>query len=112
MEADRLMMQMTQTSISLIGFGFTIYAFFSMADADRTARRLGLTLLCLGLVFLAMGIYNQAWLRLRIGARYRGLGEGDRKRRRYSGAPSFVLAIALLIAGLWALLSIIVGIVT
>lgn len=111
-DADRLMMQMVQTSISLIGFGFTINAFFNdVADSSRTARRLGLVLLCLGLLFLAMGIYNQARLRLRIRARYPdiGLGNVEDRLHGYSAAPSFVLAISLLVAGLWALLSILTG---
>lgn len=107
-DADRLMMQMVQTSISLIAFGFTIYAFFTgVEEASRTARRLGLVLLWLGLMFLGTGIYNQSRLRLRIKARYRNAGIP--RSQRYSAAPSFALAISLLVAGLWALLSVLSG---
>lgn len=111
MDADRLMMQLIQTSLSLIGFGFTINAFFNQvadqgisADANQTARRLGLSLLCLGLFFLAMGIINQARLRLSIRARYRNL---PRQQNLYSAAPSFILAVLLLLVGLAALGSIV-----
>ena len=114
-DADRLMMQMVQTSLSLIGFGFTINAFFSgvdnaALDADQTARRTGLALLCTGLVFLALGIWNQAGLRLSIRARHRAQGgrEDSRRYRGYSAAPSFLLAGMLLIVGLGALASILV----
>ena len=111
-DADRLMMQMVQTSVSLIGFGFTINAFFSNAavDADQTARRMGLALLCAGLAFLALGIWNQARLRLSIIARHRAQGGKDdsRRYRGYSAAPSFLLAAVLLIVGLGALASILI----
>jgi inner membrane protein YidH len=112
-DADRLMMQMVQTSISLIGFGFTINAFFNgvdsaAMDADQTARRTGLALLCTGLVFLALGIWNQARLRLSIRARHRAQSGADdaRRYRGYSAAPSFLLAGMLFIVGLGALASI------
>jgi putative membrane protein len=110
-DADRLMMQMVQTSVSLIGFGFTINAFFSGAqDADQTARRTGLALLCAGLAFLALGIWNQARLRLSIIARHRAQGGKDdsRRYRGYNAAPSFLLAAVLLIVGLGALASILI----
>ena len=108
-------MQIVQLSISLIGFGFTINAFFNGVadsgvdvDADQTARRLGLALLSLGLLFLAMGIWNQARFRLSIRARYRrsvGVRPTDRSHL-YSALPSFLLAVMLLIVGLAALASI------
>ena len=101
------MMQMVQTSISLIAFGFTIFAFFNgIADASRTARQLGLALLCLGLVFLALSIFNQRRLRLRIKDRYRDMFDAKGQQLpRYSAGPSFALAISLLFVGVWALLS-------
>lgn len=106
-DADRLMMQMVQTSISLIAFGFTIFAFFNgVAYASQTARRLGLALLCLGLAFLALSIFNQRRLRLRIKARYRDMRDAKGEQLpRYSAGPSFALAISLLFVGVWALLS-------
>jgi uncharacterized membrane protein YidH (DUF202 family) len=111
-DADRLMMQMVQTSVSLIGFGFTINAFFSNAamGADRTARRTGLALLCTGLVFLALGIWNQGRLRHAIRVRHKAQGGSDHPRgyRGYSAAPSFLVAVMLLIVGLGALASILV----
>ncbi|MGH6965034.1 MAG: DUF202 domain-containing protein [Phenylobacterium sp.] len=114
-DADRLLMQIIQTSISLIGFGFTINAFFNdvavkglAVDADETARRLGLALLCLGLIFLSMGTWNQARYRHGLWERYRSLGgvRGRQRVHRYSAAPSILLALLLLVVGLGALASI------
>jgi len=54
-DAERLTMQTVQTALSLIGFGFTINAFFDdHSGAGVAARRLGLGMLTLGMVFLAM----------------------------------------------------------
>jgi len=115
-DADRLLMQIIQTSISLIGFGFTINAFFNdvavkglAVDADRAARGLGLALLCLGLIFLCMGTWNQAGYRHGLWQRYHSQGgvRGRQHLHRYSAAPSFLLALMLLVVGLGALASIV-----
>ena len=122
-DADRLLMQIIQLSISLIGFGFTINAFFNgvaesgaVLDADQTARRLGLALLSLGLVFLAMGIWNQSRFRRSIWARYRRLAGANAAAEdgahRYSAFPSFLLAVLLLIVGLAAFASIVFKMIT
>ena len=67
-DVERTMIQIVQTSISMIGFGFTIHAFLQNADAraslgfdlDQIARRLGLALLTLGMLNLAWGLWNQS----------------------------------------------------
>lgn len=67
-DVERTMIQIVQTSISMIGFGFTIHAFLQNANArasigvdlDLVARRIGLALLTLGLLNLAWGLWNQS----------------------------------------------------
>jgi uncharacterized membrane protein YidH (DUF202 family) len=111
-DADRIMMQVIQTSLSLIGFGFTINALFQSAvsrglapDSDASARRMGLALLSLGLLLLAMGIWNQA-RRLRLLANRYGLGRRWlRSVYAYNATPSTLAAILLLIIGALSLLT-------
>jgi len=71
--AERTMMAVLRTSLSLIGFGFTIYKVFesvthSLGDASpfrvRGPRRFGLTLVGIGLFVLVAGGW-QYWLFLR-----------------------------------------------
>ena len=66
-------MAVVRTSLSLIGFGFTIYKFFesivhTMGDSGplrvQAPRRLGLTLVSLGIFVLVAGAY-QHWFFLR-----------------------------------------------
>lgn len=67
-DVERTMIQIVQTSISMIGFGFTIHAFLQNADAgaalgvdiDQIARRVGLALLTLGLLNLGWGLWSQS----------------------------------------------------
>ena len=67
-DVERTMIQIVQTSISMIGFGFTIHAFLLNADAraalgvdlDQVARRIGLAMLTLGLLNLAWGLWSQS----------------------------------------------------
>src|ERR1700759_3506239 len=65
--ADRPLLAVMQASLSLIGFGFTIYQIFSDLAAragvtapNRSAGRLGLALLSLGLLLLASGLWGHA----------------------------------------------------
>ncbi|HTX48938.1 MAG TPA: DUF202 domain-containing protein, partial [Caulobacteraceae bacterium] len=106
-DADRIMMQVIQTSLSLIGFGITINALFQSAVArgiapatDKSLQRLGLALLVLGLLLLAMGIWNQA-RRLRVLAnRYGGGRRWLRSPYHYNTTPSILIAVLLLIVGI------------
>jgi uncharacterized membrane protein YidH (DUF202 family) len=105
MEADRVMLQFVQTSLSMIAMGVSIYSFFTdmavKGHEDRIARQLGLSLLILGLAVLATGIVSQA--------RYRfGLMSYERSLRSnyaaftpqtYYTAPTFLAAVALLVIG-------------
>ena len=63
MSADRTLMSVVRTSLSLIGFGFTNYQFFPrMQQAEvlrggtHAARSFGLALILLGVGMLALGI--------------------------------------------------------
>jgi putative membrane protein len=69
MEADRNLLMMVNTSLTLIGFGFTINEIFGnakgngrMVNADLVGRILGLSLLSLGLILLGFGIHWHAGL--------------------------------------------------
>jgi hypothetical protein len=108
-EADRIMMQIVQVSLSLIGFGFTINAFFNdfaaRSGGSVGSRRVGIAMLTLGLCYLAGGIGGQWTFRRRARRRlktlYRAAHPGDGLRRPI--APAFTLAIALLAVSVAAL---------
>jgi len=115
MEADRTMMQMVSLALSLIGFGFTITAFFNdfaatagVAGAEQTVRRLGIALLALGLMFLSTGAWSQVKYRRGLLKRYAALCDPDLRRTTKDGraTPTFVTAFALLVIGGAALASV------
>ena len=62
MSADRTLMSVIRTSLSLIGFGFTIFQFFrKLKDAGTLGstaapRNFGVTLVILGIAMLVVGI--------------------------------------------------------
>jgi putative membrane protein len=62
MSADRTLMSVIRTSLSLISFGFTIYqAFQKLHDlkvigGDGTARHFGIALIVVGVLILILGI--------------------------------------------------------
>ena len=118
-DVDRLMMQMLQTSLSLIGFGFTINAYFNdvaarSADAYTylMARRVGVALLALGLLFLTTGLWTQARFRHRIAVRHGAERQSWALGDALQDSPTFLTAFLLLIVGLLALISIVVRKVT
>ena len=115
MEADRTMMQMVSLALSMIGFGFTITAFFNdfarqagVAHADQTVRRLGICLLVLGLVFLSTGAWSQVKYRRDLLKRYAALCDPGLRRATLDGraTPTFVTAFALIAIGAAALASV------
>ena len=103
-DVERTMIQIVQTSISLIGFGFTIHAFLQNADAsaslgvdiDQIARRIGLALLTLGLLNLGWGLWSQ-WRFLAVVRRRHPLPPGS--PRGYRIRSTFVVAGLLLALG-------------
>jgi uncharacterized membrane protein YidH (DUF202 family) len=80
MAADRILLAVMQTSLSLIGFGFTIYQIFSaaaqkagIARETPVGMRLGLSLLVLGLILLSAGIWSRLQSERELRARRRRL---------------------------------------
>lgn len=117
MDADRMMMQAVSLSLSLIGFGFSLNAFFNevatkgvVAHADRAARQLGLALLLIGLLFLSLTIVTQARYRRRLMAIHDASRDHD-LHILFGGraTPTFVTAFLLLSVGVasavWILVS-------
>jgi uncharacterized membrane protein YidH (DUF202 family) len=108
MEADRMMIQIVNLSVSLIGFGFSINAFFNDAamraemGSGHGARLFGISLVLLGLLFLSMGVWTQARYRRKLMVRY---GEPAGFRAPLDGrvTPAFVTALLLLMSGVGAL---------
>lgn len=107
---DGALMSVVRTSLSLIGFGFTIHQVFSKASAlipraDVTARNLGLALLTLGLALLVMGLVSHRRSERALDQRRQRLHEMGLLRREahYRATPTYVTALALLIIGLLAL---------
>jgi putative membrane protein len=115
MSADRTLMSIVRTSLSLISFGFTIYETFHqlavkgvLETGTEMARRLGVSLLVLGILMLAMGIVSHARFGRQLTARRgrlfgMGLLHTDLK---YQATPTFAVAFLLLLIGLTALASI------
>lgn len=110
MSSDRTLMSTVRTSLSLISFGFTINQVFSRSNrlipgADASGRRLGLALLCLGVLVLTMGIATHTIFDRALGARRERLYELRLLRRvvRYHATPTYVAAVSLLAIGLLAI---------
>ncbi len=104
--SERLLLATMQCSLSLIGFGFTIYQIFSdvaaktgLARANTMANRVGICLLGLGLILLAGGLWNNARAsRLLNARRARLVARGlMAPRRRRAVSPVFAVASLLLL---------------
>jgi len=116
MSGDGTLMSIMRTALSLISFGFTIYEAFhqlaksgSVAVHVNAARNFGLSLIILGILILAMGIFNHTQLLRRLAERRQRLF-GLKLLRHEKEAlvtPSFVVALLLLLIGLAAAASII-----
>ena len=114
--ADNTLMSVIRTSVSLIGFGFTIFQFFQRllkdgtleAHASHAARNFGRTLVWLGVGMLIIGIvYHIQFMR--------GLRDMRTQMKRDGaifGESSFpvsftlITAIALLLIGIAAIASV------
>jgi putative membrane protein len=112
MDAERIMMQTVQTSLSLIGFGFTITEFFNMnlgGHPQPNARLVGEALLVLGLLQLALGIWTNLRYRRRLIRQIRRAGGRAASYAHFQDTPSYIIAALLLIVGLFSLVTAIVG---
>jgi putative membrane protein len=115
MASDRTLMAQVRTSLSLIGFGFTIYQVLGRASgilprASETARNAGLAMLLLGLAILAMGIVSHAIFDHSLATRRDRLFQAAllHNPANYRMTPTYVTAIALLLIGLAITASILV----
>jgi putative membrane protein len=114
LSADRTLMSVIRTSLSLIGFGFTIFQFFeklrdagTLKTAAGAPRSFGMWLVVLGVCLLVVGIVYQIRFmaglrRLRQEMKAQGLIHGE------SGFPvsyTMVVAVLLLLLGATALVS-------
>jgi putative membrane protein len=117
MSADRTLMSVIRTSLSLIGFGFTIFQVFEkMRDAGilksaGAPRRMGETLVILGIVMLVLGIGYHVMFMLglrkeRDRMRMDGLIHGE---SAYPASMTLMTAIILLVIGLVAIISMLGG---
>src|SRR5277367_5768302 len=99
MAAERSLMAWVRTSLSMIGFGFSIYKFFQYLPEEIAAgnirrpqapRNLGLTLIALGTLALAAATW-QHWNFLR---------EIHASTKGYNWSVAFVVAILVVLIGL------------
>jgi putative membrane protein len=105
-------MSIIRTSLSLIGFGFTIFQFFrKLKDAgalnNASPRNFGLALVLLGIGMLVVGILHhlQFMLGLRVERREMidaGLIHGQ---SRYPTSLTLIVALLLLVIGILAVVS-------
>jgi uncharacterized membrane protein YidH (DUF202 family) len=113
MSADRTLMSVIRTSLSLISFGFTIFQFFqklresNVVTSAEAARNFGTTLVALGIVMLSIGIVYH--VQFMLGLRHEraemkdtGLIHGE---SRFPLSFTLVTAIALLVIGVFAIVS-------
>jgi putative membrane protein len=116
MDADRITMQTVQTSLSLIGFGFSISTFFTevsrpifAAGGGQMARFMGAALLIIGLVLLSGGLWHQSRYRRELQVRYATLSRGAPvwvgMQTRFT--PSYLSAVLLWLVGVLSLGSVI-----
>ena len=98
MAADRSLMAWIRTSLSMIGFGFSIYKFFQYLPEELAAgsirrpqapRNLGLTLIALGTLALAAAAWQHLNFLKQIGA----------SQTRHVGSLSFVVAMVVILIG-------------
>jgi putative membrane protein len=118
MSADRTLMSVIRTSLSLISFGFTISQIFqklrdqNLLTGAASARHFGLALVALGVGMLILGIiyHIQFMVELR---KMRKTMAGSGLIHGETGFPlslTLVTALALLVIGIGAILSMIFAI--
>jgi inner membrane protein YidH len=118
MSADRTLMSVIRTSLSLIGFGFTIFQVFQrlvesgVLKNSMAARHFGIALVLLGIAMLFVGIgYHVAFM---YGLRKeRALLRADRLVHAESQFPpslTLMVALLLLLIGFFAIASMLYGV--
>ena len=105
---ERTMMSWVRTSVSLIGFGFTIVQFFEHLHAEGAAaalrsqapRYLGLTLIAAGVIALLISVWQyRAMVRYLLSKEFEPIaGFGEVVRH----TPLYAVSIAIIFIGLFA----------
>jgi len=113
LSADRTLMSVIRTSLSLIGFGFTIFQVFEklyqsqVLKNAKAPRRFGEALVILGIFMLVLGIgYHISFMlglrRMRTDMKLEGLIHGE---SRFPPSMTLIVAILLLLIGVLAITS-------
>ncbi|QCI69364.1 DUF202 domain-containing protein [Phreatobacter stygius] len=119
MGADRTLMSVIRTSLSLIGFGFTIFQFFDrlrdshvLAAGSAAPRNFGLALVLLGVGMQAIGIiYHLNFMRELRAERSALAADGlIHGTSRYPVSLTLIVAVLLFMIGLLAITSMIFNI--
>lgn len=113
MSADSTLMSEIRTSISLIGFGFTIYqAFQAFAKTMGTisvasAKTFGMALVLMGIAMVGLGIWYHISFMVDLRARRRAMIETDLivDTDQFPVSLTVVIALFLLLLGLYAIVS-------
>ncbi|MBL8581486.1 MAG: DUF202 domain-containing protein [Rhizobiaceae bacterium] len=113
LSADRTLMSVIRTALSLISFGFTIYQVFEkLRDAGALThaaapRNFGITLVALGIVMLIVGIIYHVQFMLGLRRERDNMREGGLIHGESAYPTSFTLitAVILLVIGLVAIFS-------
>lgn len=98
-------MSVLRTSLSLIGFGFTIYQVFQKLHeskeigADASARHFGLALVSLGVLMLVLGIIYQLRFMLELRAQRVAMASEGLIHAESHFPPSMTLATAVILLG-------------
>ena len=113
MSADRTLMSVIRTSLSLIGFGFTIFQVFQKAHeanllkSGEAPRHFGEALVWLGLAMLVIGIVYHVLFMAGL-RREREMLKADGLIHAESGYPvsfTLIVALVLLAIGIIAIVS-------
>jgi putative membrane protein len=113
LSADRTLMSVIRTSLSLIGFGFTIFQVFQKAYEAQVLKRanaprhFGEALVILGIGMLVVGIgYHVTFMlglrRLRADMKLEGMIHGE---SQFPASLTLMVAVALLLIGILAIWS-------
>lgn len=115
MSADRTLMSVIRTALSMIGFGFTLFQVFQKLHESgvihqaAAPRNFGLSLIVLGVFLLLGGIVNHLRFALELRRRRGAMKESGliHAESAYPTSITFLTAVALLIVGVVAAVSII-----
>jgi len=113
LSADRTLMSVIRTSLSLISFGFTIFQIFqklreqSLLSSAAPARNFGIALVSLGIAMLVIGIIYHVQFMLGLREERKAMAADGLVHGKSRFPPSFTLitAILLLLIGIAAIVS-------